>query len=208
MDWLKGKWTLGVALTLEVVAVPGVIEDGKVWGLWISSAIGPSGTWAMVGAGLALLVGHYLAKAMDKVTMQHTLAFSPWTLAPRRPTLQEFNLPILDAIRHLLNSPHSYTESRWAERQAFTMLHREMCSGRLLVIGKEHDFAAPRRISIWECRKLVPIEVVVMPSPAAPDAVRFVLSKPPSGNADTDEDLSQLSDLRVRSSDLYRIWPL
>ena len=194
MRWLKGKWTLYVGFTLGVVGVPGVIADGKIWGLWISSTIGTGATWAIVGAGSSLLVGHCLVRVMDKVTMQQTLAFSPFALVPRRPPLSEFNLPILDAIAHLLDSPHSYTESSGAERQAFTMLHRAMCSGQLLVIGKEQDFAAPRRVSIWECRKLVPIEVVVMSSQAAPDGVRFVLSEPPTGDTDADEHRLQLSE--------------
>ena len=207
-SWIKRKWTPSVGTMLDIVGVPGVMDDGRVWWSWVSFAFEYELAWLMIGAGTALIGGYLVAHAHERITLSGAVAFSPWLFIPRHPPMREFNVPILDAIRHLLESPHSYTRSDWAERNAFTMIHRDaLCTGRLPVIGRETDFSAPRRISAWECRRLDAIEVVVMPSPAAPDGVRFVLVEPTTGDPDKDADRLHLRDLRVRSRDLYRIWP-
>ncbi len=64
----------------------------------------------------------------------------------------------------------------------------------------------PRRISRRECRRLKPMEVAVNATDAAPDGVRFSLVR-----IKTDEGCEKLElelcDLRVRSFDLYDLWP-
>ena len=176
MKWavFKSKWAGVVGGLLDVVGIPGVIGDGTMWWGWFETVFSYGIAWFMVGVGTLLL----FAYITDKLTIGGTLAPSMWLLVPRRPPLNGFDTPILTAINHLLDSPHSYTRSDRAERQALTMLYQEMCSGRLPVIGAKHDFAAPRRISAWECRRLDLREVGVTPSPAAPDGVRFVLATP------------------------------
>ena len=127
-----------------------------------------------------------------------------WRESRRR---ERFDKTILDAINHVMDSPHSYTRSDWAERKAFDELHKAMCSGDLPSMGREGDFTAPRRISARECSRLEPREVGVPRTPAAPDGVRFVLAVPLTGRPEQDEARLTLSDLRIRSRDLYRVWP-
>ena len=49
-----------------------------------------------------------------------------------------FDMPIRDAVDHLVRTvPHSFNNSGDADRHFLDLMHRQMCSGRLLAIGTE-----------------------------------------------------------------------
>lgn len=130
------------------------------------------------------------------------------------PPLEEdpFDVPILDAIHHIARTmPTSYLGSGAVERHIFGVLHRQMCEGKLPVMGKLGEDGDLERLSREQCKRLVPQEVVVPLHPTSPNGVMFSLI-----DADTLEErkkslLSRKLDgyigLRVRSRDLYRMWP-
>ena len=129
---------------------------------------------------------------------------------------QAFDTPILEAINYVIeNALHSYTSTGPAQRSAFKSLHRLMCDGLLQVIGRETEFGPFQEISKLDCLDLVPREVCIPPSEAAPDGVRFSLMHLPDNNQlSLQEQLQkwagktrELQDLYVRSVDLYRHFP-
>ncbi len=118
-----------------------------------------------------------------------------WT----RIRVRQFGVPIRDAIDHVvMTSPRSLSNSERAERHFFEVLHEQTCSGDLLVIGRKGKTNAPMRISARKCKQLKPMEVVVGCSPTSPRGVRLSLF---GGQT------SEFTGLRLRSRDLYRIWP-
>ena len=126
--------------------------------------------------------------------------------------LTDFDVPILDAIHYIAQAtPSSYQGSRAIELHAFGVLHRRMCEGKLPVAGRLGEDGDLRQISSQECKMLVPQEVVVPLHPTAPNGVMFALIY-----ADELESLPTAVEmervqwyvgLRVRSRDLYRLWP-
>lgn len=145
-----------------------------------------------------------IALAVIAVPLMFRHAIKNWRMN------RTFDVPIRDAIEHLAHTiPHSFNSSERAERHMFQVLYNEMCNGNLPVVGAKGDGRAPKRISARECKKLKPREVVVPVSPAAPHGVRFDLVDESS----VPEPLVEFSGpfgfsgLRVRSRDLYRIWP-
>ena len=128
---------------------------------------------------------------------------------------QAFDTPILEAINYVIeNALHSYKSTGPAQRSAFKSLHKLMCDGLLQVIGRETEFGPFREIPQSECRDLVPKEVCIPPSEAAPDGVRFSLMHLPDNNQLSLQELQkwagktrELQDLYMRSVDLYRHFP-
>ena len=126
----------------------------------------------------------------------------------------DFDMPVEMAIDHIVDSTHhSFNRRSLAERNAFAQLHTAMCSGRLAVIGKRGEALVPRIISPRQCRKLEGREVVT------PHGMRFHLvekkllkgimkeiEKRPSA-LDEQKGPFGFSELRVRSKDIYGIWP-
>lgn len=118
----------------------------------------------------------------------------------------DFDMKVEAAADYIVDSTHhSFTRSSLAERNAFKQLHKAMCSGRLAVIGKKGEEAIPQKISARRCRKLHRIEVVT------PQGMRFHLTernlqeRPPVPFEKSDP--LGFQELRIRSQDLYGIWP-
>ena len=129
----------------------------------------------------------------------------------RLASLRYFDIPIRDAIIHAANSTdHSYGSPNLRDRHFFEQLHVAMCSGELLVVGREGEAGALTHISRWRCRKLRPLEMVVPRNPSTPEGVRYCLvdkeAEPPADSVG-EVQFRGLMGLRVRSQDLYRLWP-
>ena len=205
LSTLAALW-LVIRHVQDVVGIATLFDDGeKLWEQLVAVSDAIEFMWidwlllSMLVAGLALSTRAVV------VVRRLSGRFGGGALATHT---SQFDTTILDAINYLIGTaPHSYTRSDWSERAAFRELHNEMSTGELRVIGKESDFAAPRRISARECRRLTPIEVGVPRTRAAPDGVRFALTHLVEGREDEGQAALTLSDLRVRSDDLYRIWP-
>lgn len=162
-------------------------------------------SWKTIFWLILILIPLILARKIGKWWKELALRLCPNVLS--KGSFEQFDTPIRKAIWHLIEtSPHSYTGSSLAEREAFKNLYEAMCKGSLPVIGKESDFKRPRHISWWECRKLKPREGGVTVTDAAPDGVTFLLIrfKTEEGHKKIEQ---RLCDLRVRSSDLYNLWP-
>ena len=89
------------------------------------------------------------------------------------------------------------------------MLHKAMCEGRLPVIGSKGEGDPPKKINPRKCRSVKPTKVVIPANPSAPQGVRFDLideSALPEPLVETDEPMG-FTGLRVRSDDLYGLWP-
>ena len=125
--------------------------------------------------------------------------------------IRYFDIPIRNAIDHLVQTvPHSFNQGGNAGHHAFHALYNEMRAGNLPVIGTKSEFNAPKRISTRKCKKLKPSPVLIPDNPASPYGERFDL---------IDDKLFRLeplvehngpfgfTGLRVRSKDLYRMWP-
>ena len=127
-----------------------------------------------------------------------------WVKIMRRPPLDEFDMPILDAIRHILSTEaHSYGDQLLAERTAFSEIHKLMCSGKLAVVGAEIDFEPPMLIKPKKCKQLFPHEVIVPRNSTAPNGYVFALID----RRDGDEIVRYYRSLRVRSKQFYKHWP-
>ena len=126
-----------------------------------------------------------------------------------------FDMPIREAIGHLEETvPHSFDRSGPAERVAFKQIHKRMCSGDLPVIGSTEAFGPPQVIPPAKCGDLMPEEWSVPANPSAPQGVRFCLTQyvDPKWEEGWDgvtqpQVVVQYTDLRVRSVDLYSLWP-
>ena len=123
------------------------------------------------------------------------IAVEVWLHRGRRPAA--FDMPILEAIRHILQTvPHSYRDA--PDMFAFDALHKQMCRRKLRVVGTSGDDAPEQRISAHRCRELKPTRVAVPLSPTSPQGLRYDLFE---------RDALAFTSLRVRSKDLYRLWP-
>ena len=121
-----------------------------------------------------------------------------------------FDMPILKAVDHLVrSSSHTFPKGREARHRAAQMLHEAMCAGTLPVVGSRGEFRERRRISARQCRGLRPQEVVVPRNPTTPLGVRLDLWDK-SLNLELGVEHSDpigFTNIRVRSRDLYRLWP-
>ena len=206
ISFLCAVW-LFIRQVQDVLGVGTMLDDGKtLWGHVV--AIGKVIDFTTVDWLLLVMVGGLIFGPRPRIVKHvRRLAGRIGRVSYRlsQTDVSQFDTPILVAINQLIRTaPHSYTRSDWAERNAFTALHEKMCSGQLAVIGKESDFTAPRRIIARECKRLEPREVGVIPTASAPDGARFSLCSP---HTDQDNERLEMCDLRVRSRDLYRVWP-
>ena len=165
------------------------------------------------GEGFTKATDHYIFVGCVVLVVVSLIAFVVlWFrhILTRHDDFDDFDVSIQLAVNHLVGTfPHSFNSSGSAERHAFQALYEAMCAGKLPVIGTEGEFNTPKRIRTRKCKRLRPIEVAVPPNPASPCGVRFHL---------IDESISieplvehsgpfGLTGLRVRSKDLYHIWP-
>ena len=123
---------------------------------------------------------------------------------------QDFDMPILSAIEHMVQTvAHSWDSPDKAERAFFRSIHTQMRAGRLRVVGAEVPDGPLRRIGKRKIAKLTPVPMNVPQSDTAPHGVSFVLideAKLPEPDKQQGS-LPGFFDLRVRSRDLYRLWP-
>ena len=122
----------------------------------------------------------------------------------------DFDVPIRNAIEHVMMPPHSYTDTAKHQRDAFNAIHEKMCTGQLRVIGRESDVQPLRLIEPEQCANLEPYENIVRDTPfsAAPEGVWFILRTPRTTNPETDKPIGPtFSALRVPGRELNRIWP-
>ena len=119
-------------------------------------------------------------------------------------------MPILSAIEHMVQTvAHSWDSPDKAERAFFRSIHTQMRAGRLRVVGAEVPDGPLRRIGKRKIAKLTPVPMNVPQSDTAPHGVSFVLideAKLPEPDKQQGS-LPGFFDLRVRSKDLYRLWP-
>ena len=194
----SGLWKL-----LGIIGIPG---DFKIWmdlvkGMRFSEVV----VWLPMLLGVAWSAYLYRREIRQ------------WT---RRGSNNEesFDMPIDEAIKYLGRTvQHSFGASRRFDRVAFKMLHKPMCSGELPVIGSSEQhgvLSVPSVIPPKRCIEMTPEEQVVPIGLSAPDGVRFRLIAYADKNWLDNWDgvsqpviLEQYSDLRVRSADVYRLWP-
>ena len=198
------RWrTAGLSsIIFSLYNLPGHLDNFQTWREWLAMIeILDKISWSFFAIGTILFFVPEITKTWEK------FALRSWPSVIWGTSFEQFDTPIRKAIYHLIETtPHSYTWSGMAERQAFTKLYEAICEGRLPAIGKEGDFMMPRRISRWECRRLKPMEVAVNATDAAPDGVRFSLVRIKTDEGHEKLEL-ELCDLRVRSFDLYDLWP-
>ena len=155
----------------------------------------PIGDWRWaVGAGVAVFVA--FAVHLHK----------QWRDARKSP--RSFDTPIAEAVEHYVRTvPHSYRDG--ADHHAFEVLHKAMSAGKLPVVGIRGEDASSERISARKCKRLEPRIVVVPRNRATPQGVRFDLMEEVGEIEPLVESrgFSGYTGLRVRSSDLYRLWP-
>ena len=122
----------------------------------------------------------------------------------------DFDMPVLAAIEHMVQTvAHSWDSPDKAERAFFRGIHTQMRAGRLRVIGAEAPGGPLRRVRKKQLSGLTPVPMNVPPSDTAPHGVRFVLideAKLPEPDKQQGPPPG-FFDLRVRSKDLYRLWP-
>ena len=126
-----------------------------------------------------------------------------------------FDMPIREAINYLGRTvPHSFDRSSLSDRLAYEKLHERMCSGELPVIGATKELDVPQPISPKQCHKLTPKEQVVPKHRSTPEGVRFLLIQYVDPDWEDGWDgltqpqvVVKYTDLRVRSADLYNLWP-
>ena len=138
------------------------------------------------------------------------LMFWPASKDRKKRRFSDFDMPILAAIEHMMQTvTHSWDSPDKAERFFFRAIHAQMCAGRLRVIGAEAPGGPLRRIRKKELAGLTPVPMNVPPSDTAPHGVRFdLIDEARLGGPDKHKGpLPGFFDLRVRSKDLYRLWP-
>ena len=119
-----------------------------------------------------------------------------------------FDTPIREAVDHYIRTfPHSYRDG--ADQHAFEVLHKAMCSGKLPVVGTKGEDSPSERISARRCKRLKPIRTLLPKNWASPQGVRFDLVRSVEATEPLaePEGFSGFTGLRVRSADLYRLWP-
>ncbi len=142
--------------------------------------------------GIAIVLGIAAIPLMFSVSMRRRL----------------FDMPIQEAVDHYVRTfPHSYRDG--ADQHAFEVLHKAMCGGKLPVVGSRGEDAPPKRISARRCKRLKPIRTLLPKNRASPQGVRFDLMESVEATEPLEENTDFLgyTGLRVRSSDLYRLWP-
>ena len=115
----KAILQLGAGALLAGLIRSGVLERLGIWG-WFSDMI-------------TLTTILYVLSAVLFVTGGVT-----WWRERRLASLRHFDIPIRDAIIHVVNTTdHSYGTPSLRESLAFQALHKQMCDGKLQVVSRE-----------------------------------------------------------------------
>ena len=191
----------GCLLTVlfHVIGLPGLLDDLSEWKRWLTMI--PNDlvidliTWAPMVLGISLVL--YLRRQ------------------ERRAANTPFDMPIRDAIEHLLASGSIYApyathgRRRQAEMQAFQAIFRAACGGKVRIAGCEHPDLPPKPIILNECRELKPYDGTVQRSPLAPEGSTFVLGpvNPDTTREHKSSEGGVYWSLLVKSRDLFRLWP-
>lgn len=118
-----------VSFVLGAVGIAGLPDDIKTWSVWLDMIDHAVLWYGLAGAGIAATMGG---------------ALWDWS----RSRIWNFDIPIRDAIIHVANTTdHSYNTPSLRDRHIFERLHRDMCAGKLLVVGRAGEFGALVRIS-------------------------------------------------------------
>lgn len=199
MKFWKTFWaafgTFG-SLVLHIYDLPGRIAAFQTWKGWLPMNPPVPVEWVLWSIGITLTAWMFILEWRDF----------------RAP----FDMPIRDAVRHVVaTTTNSYDRPSLAEEAAFRTLHADFCNRRrrLPVLGQAQDSGPLERIPRKKCRALEPLPVVVPKKPTAPNGIVFALFKQPVPSEPREFSLTGPSpmrfywSLRVRSKDLYRIWP-
>ena len=187
--------TLGM-FVLHIYDLPGRIDSFRTWKAWLTMNTPIPVEWLLGAIGIMLTVWIF--------TLEWRGVHAP------------FDTPIRKAIRHVVDTTTDSYDRDWlAEDAAFRTLHADFCNRRrrLPVRGRDQLLGPLKRISRKKCRTLEPGPLVVPEKPTAPDGIVFALFKQPVQVKPRESSLSGPSpmefywSLRVRSKDLYRIWP-
>ena len=200
MAWknlVSSPWFGGIGLVSLVLGIPGMPEDAAEWRTWLSAM---SAEWqgALIGAGavmVLLFVGTNIVRLLPSIRA-------------RKLRWESFDIPIREAVDHYVRTfPHSYKDG--ADRHAFEVLHKAMCNGKLPVVGAKGEESPSELIAAQRCKRLKPRMVLVPKNWASPQGVRFDLFENvgPSQPLEESDGLSVYTGLRVRSTDLYGLWP-
>lgn len=181
-------------------------------GTLVFAAIGQSGAldglqkaewWGVVTAPATIM--YALAAAF------FVSAIVAYTRERRLASMRFFDIPIRNAIIHAANTTdHSYGDPILRDRHFFQLLHKRMCVGELLVAGREGEAGMLARIRPRKCRRLSPREIVVPKNPGTPEGIRYCLvdkAADPPVEPLQEVEFRGFLGLRVRSRDLYRMWP-
>ena len=136
-------------------------------------------------------------------------AIASWIKERRLASMPYFDMPIRDAISHIVEtSTYDFTSSYASDQSAFEELYREMCSGKLLIVGSWGSDSPRKRIGPRKCKRFAPRRVVIPRTCDSPDGYRFDLIEELEVAPLVEHDKpTGFTRLRVRSRDLYKIWP-
>ena len=187
------KWPIlfaGSSFVFVALGQTGAFEHFKLW-KWLDTMIDPAIALYFL-AGICFLAGLALhVRDWEQSRVRH------------------FDISLQEAIDYLVRrSPHSFNSDALVKRDRFKQLYKEMCSGRLLVAGSEKEAMPTKRIRSKRCKELTPREVVIPRNPTAPNGIRYDLIDESAilPLVEYSESVG-FTDLRVRSKDLYRLWP-
>ena len=122
----------------------------------------------------------------------------------------DFDMSILDAVEHMMQTvPHSWDSPDKAERFFFRAIHKQMKAGRLRVMGAATSGGRVQRISKKQLSSLSPESISGPETDTTPYGVRFeLIDKAEIGEPRVLSDgFPGFSDIRLRSRDVYRLWP-
>ena len=202
----RRKFGLVPSAIMLVYGLPGHLEDGEAWLRGFKMMAGQQAYWlwwnyALIGGGVLLATYSLLPERLLR-----------WTgLSGRATRIRDYDLPIRVAIRHVIHTtPHSYQTAQMAADHYFEVLYEQMCSGEIGVVGRRGEDEELKYINKRECKRYTPSMVVVPRSPSAPEGLRYCLVA--RTRSSTPYPLQEVAfdgftDLRVRSRDLYRLWP-
>ena len=207
LDWLRRlEW---------MVSLQEWVVNSSSWEWWVGGGATVIAAVALIKSEWILVAG--IAVGVSCLLMGLRQRRKGPDAGPLTPNDSDpsFDMSIRAVINYLAETvPHSFDRSSLSDRAAFKKLHELMCSGALPVVGATETFGVRQRISPEKCFELTQEEQVVPLNPASPEGFRFCLTSYADKNWEHDWDgktqpeiLEQYTDLRVRSEDVYRLWP-